>query len=136
MLHTGDQRRTDARAADRRLGFAVAGPPIVGGDGHQRHIEAAQAAEIGDVLSFGGDGTVEPDGVNIADDHWEIYLVDMRGMVDDKTLCSRSPMRCVVRSENKQEWSIFPQSCVCRQSGRDTAAPSSSLLSPEEGVSW
>src|SRR5262249_51339128 len=42
---------------------------ILGRHAHQRHIEAGQPAEIGDVLLLVRDGAVQPEGFDIANTH-------------------------------------------------------------------
>ena len=53
----------------------MAHPPIFGRHAHQRHVEAGQPAEIGDVLLLVGDGAVQPEGFDIANTHtFPLYL--------------------------------------------------------------
>ena len=63
LMH-GDERATRAGAADGRLRLAPPDVAVVGLDAHQRHVEAVDAPEVGDVLALRRDRAVQPAGAS------------------------------------------------------------------------
>ena len=61
--------RARSGAADGGLGLAPADGAVVGLDAHERHVEAGDAPEVGDVLALRRDRAVQPPRLDVADDH-------------------------------------------------------------------